>query len=64
MAKQTVEITIDKSGNASLHVKGVQGNSCSVLTIEIEKALGETVTDTKTPEFFQKGVQNVHRIAG
>jgi hypothetical protein len=63
MAKQTVEITIDGAG-VSLHVKGVQGNSCSVLTKEIEKALGVTVSDTKTPEFYQKGVQNVHRIAG
>ncbi len=48
-----VIINIDAEGNTTVSVKGAKGKSCKSLTAKIEAALGQTVKDDKTPEFFQ-----------
>lgn len=48
-----VEIEIDTDGSTEVAVKGVAGPSCKSLTQDIERALGGTVADVKTPEFTQ-----------
>ena len=48
-----INVTIDKEGNVSMDVRGVKGRSCQDLTKQLEQALGKTVSDRKTPEFYQ-----------
>ena len=49
-------ITIEDGGATEIKVEGCAGPSCANLTAAIEKALGSTVADVKTPDY--------HRAAG
>lgn len=52
---QEIEITIDKNGQVHIHVRGVDGESCLVLTEELEKILGNEVIQREfTPEYQNK----------
>ena len=51
MEVEEIEITISKTGQVKLHVRGIKGKKCLALTEELEKALGNVVLDRKlTPE--------------
>jgi len=54
---QEIKIIVGKGGKVVVDVEGVQGPGCSELTKNIEKALGQTVSDEKKAEFYQE--QNV-----
>ena len=56
MAEQ-IEITVDVEGNVTVGASGVKGSGCQALTREIEKAIGRTSADQKTPEFYQAAGQ-------
>lgn len=57
-----VIIDIDAQGNTKVESRGVKGAGCKALTAAIEAALGKTVTDQTTTEFFQK--EHAHARAG
>jgi hypothetical protein len=59
-----VQVTIDNGGQTEVKVIGCPGPSCSSLTAAIEKALGSTVADTKTPEFYKQVQQTQQAKAG
>lgn len=59
MPKQVL-IDVDADGNTVVRVEGVKGSSCKDLTKQIEAALGKTVKDDKTPEFYQKATVTVN----
>ena len=59
MSKGQVIIDIDVDGNTTVSVKGVAGSSCKSLTSKIQAALGQTIKDTKTPEYDQKHAASV-----
>jgi DUF2997 family protein len=46
-------ITIGPDGSTSVETKGFQGAECLKATADIERALGKTTGDVKTPEFRQ-----------
>lgn len=46
-------INVDPDGNTTVETTGVKGSDCTKLTKEIEKALGETVSDKKTREYYE-----------
>jgi hypothetical protein len=46
-------ITIGKDGAPTIEVEGVKGSSCKAATEQIERLLGNTVSDTETSEFFE-----------
>jgi Protein of unknown function (DUF2997) len=46
-------ITIGKDGTPTIEVEGVKGSSCKVATEQIEKLLGNTVSDLETAEFYE-----------
>ena len=43
MEIQEIEVTIDRDGKVSLHVRGVKGKKCLELTRPLEEALGGEV---------------------
>lgn len=46
----TVNVEIDKEGNAIVSVNGVQGKACQDLTRPLETLLGVKVSDVPTKE--------------
>lgn len=51
---EEIIIEIDLEGNPKVSVKNCPGPSCKALTHEIEKAIGSTVKDKETEEFYAK----------
>ena len=59
MEIEEIEITIGKNGQVKLHVRGMKGKKCLVLTEELEKALGNEVIERKlTPEALEDAAGN------
>jgi hypothetical protein len=52
---ESIEVTIDKSGQVKVEVNGCSGKSCSDLTKGIEQALGQVTADEQKPEYFRHG---------
>jgi hypothetical protein len=44
---------IAPDGTTTFKVEGIAGPSCRDLTASLEKALGKTVNDRKTAEFYE-----------
>jgi len=48
---QEIEVEIDSHGQVNLHVKGIPGMDCLVITKDLEKALGNGILERSiTPE--------------
>jgi hypothetical protein len=54
MELQEMEIQVDREGNVTLHVLGVEGEECTMITKSIEEPLGEVVERTLSGEFYQE----------
>jgi len=52
--KEKIKIRISTEGDVEISVEGHKGKGCKDLTREIEKALGKTVSDKNTTEWFEK----------
>lgn len=50
---EQVIITINKSGQMTVEVNGVQGSACRDLTVRFRE-LGDVVSDEDTPEFYEE----------
>lgn len=53
-APETITITVDENGEATLEVNGVEGSSCEILTQELEETLGLTTDKQFKPEYHKK----------
>jgi Protein of unknown function (DUF2997) len=51
--KREMEIEIGRDGKVSIKVKGVQGVECLEFSQFLEEALGETVEQETTSEYYQ-----------
>jgi len=51
--KREMEIEIDRDGKVNIKVKGVQGADCLEFSQFLEEALGETVEQEVTSEYYQ-----------
>ena len=51
---QTIEITVSPKGEATVQTRGFSGPSCRDASRFVERALGERVAETLTPEFHQQ----------
>jgi hypothetical protein len=51
--KREMEIEIGRDGKVSIKVKGVQGAECLEFSQFLEEALGETVEQELTSEYYQ-----------
>lgn len=54
MNKGKVIITIAPDGTTTVAASGVKGTGCKALTEGIERALGETVSDSATKEMNER----------
>ena len=52
MELQELEIKVDRGGNVTLHVRGVKGEECTLITRSIEEAIGDVVERTLSGEFY------------
>jgi len=52
--KREMEIEIDRDGKVNIKVKGVQGADCLEFSQFLEEALGETVEQELTSEYYQR----------
>jgi hypothetical protein len=50
---KTIEITITPKGETKISTSGFTGSSCQDATRELEKALGATIDEQLTGEFYQ-----------
>ncbi len=51
--KREMEIEIGRDGKVTIKVKGVQGTECLEFSQFLEEALGETVEQEVTSEYYQ-----------
>ena len=63
MTKEIV-ITVSPQGEARVEVRGQAGSGCKELIRQLEAALCETLSDKKTPEFFQTERGQAQQRAG
>lgn len=54
---EQILVTVDPQGNSQVEARGVPGTRCVELTAAIERALGRTVENQTTPEFYQQAAQ-------
>lgn len=59
MAREEVEITIDKEGNVSFEVKGVKGRGCEALTKKLEEGLGKVTRRKHKKEWYIREQQRL-----
>lgn len=59
-----VVIDIDPKGSVKIEVEGGQGAGCSLLTRDLEQALGKVQDTVKKPEYHKEGVQHVSTQSG
>ncbi len=62
MAK-TIEVIVNPTGEVKIDALGFKGADCEKATAFLEKALGQTESKQKKPEFYRQA-QTVQRIGG
>lgn len=50
---KTIEITISPTGRSTVETSGFAGSTCQEASRFIEQALGKTVGEQRTAEFYQ-----------
>lgn len=54
MGDEIIEVTIDPNGGVKIAGVGFKGAACEQATRALEQALGRTVTDERTSEFYEE----------
>ncbi|WP_018527185.1 DUF2997 domain-containing protein [Alkalispirochaeta alkalica] len=62
--RHELEIVIDKDGEVSIKVEGVNGSRCVQLTKDIEEELGIVVDREKTSEYYKDDLTQNSQIEG
>lgn len=52
MSAPRIRVHVAADGSVTVSVEGVAGSSCSDVTRAVETALGATVDDRRTPDFY------------
>lgn len=61
--EEEITVIIDEQGNPQISVAGAKGATCKTLTAKLEAALGNTTSDTKTKEFYERETTNLRDSA-
>jgi Protein of unknown function (DUF2997) len=62
MPQREFEITIGKTGEVELHVKGFKGRACLDAVKVFEEIVGELKSEQHTSEFYEPEEQVRHRL--
>jgi hypothetical protein len=62
MPQREFEITIGKTGEVELHVKGFKGHACLDAVKLFEEIVGEMKSQQQTSEFYEPEEQVQYRI--
>ena len=54
MTQRLIEVVVSPQGDATVQTKGYAGADCLLASKFLEQALGPTVTDRKTAEFYHQ----------
>lgn len=60
MRKAKLIVLIAPDGTPTVEVQDCPGPSCQALSRPLEAALGQTVADEKTPEYYQPAPAQTH----
>lgn len=52
--RQAITVNVTESGKVSVSVSGCAGPGCHKLTAELERLLGRTSADRRTPEYHEQ----------
>ena len=58
MQDRKVTLLIEEDGSVKIDVDGVKGKACTLLTADVEKALGVVKNRTEKAEYRQLNAQN------
>jgi len=58
--KAKIIVLIAPDGTPTVEVQGCPGASCQALTRQLEADLGQTLTDERTPEYYQRAPAQDH----
>jgi len=58
MAQHDVEITISKTGEVKVHVKGVKGKGCLDYVKWFQQVVGKVKSQTLTSEYYEPDVKS------
>ncbi len=62
MAQREFEITIGRTGEVELHVKGFKGKACMDVVKIFEEIVGEMKSQEHTSEFYEPEEQVQYRL--
>lgn len=62
MPEREFEITIDKTGEVQLHVKGFKGRACLEVVKLFEQMVGEMKSQQTTSEFYEPEERVQYRL--
>jgi hypothetical protein len=62
MPQREFDITIGKTGEVELHVKGFKGSACMDVVKIFEEIVGEMKSQQQTSEFYEPEEQVQYRI--
>jgi Protein of unknown function (DUF2997) len=62
MAQREFEITIGKTGEVELHVKGFKGKACMEVVKIFEEIVGEMKSQQHTSEFYEPEERVQYRL--
>ena len=51
---EKITVCIDAAGNVTMHVEGVKGSDCTIITAGVEAQLGGRAEHTYTDEYFEQ----------
>lgn len=55
MTRERIIIDVAPDATVTVTVEGCKGSGCHKLTADIERAIGKTTEDRRTPEYHQQG---------
>ncbi len=60
---KTIEILVRPNGETALETRGYSGEQCQLASRFLEQALGRTINEQRTAEFYEPAFEHAHERA-